>query len=69
MPYYSVEVFQEQSGAVFLGVDLPEVTASAPVKYDVSYSCFIIWNYLVYTEVGARAANQLWGSGYFIVFT
>lgn len=54
---------------MFLGVDLPEVTASAPVKYGVSYSCFIIWNYLVYIEVGARAANQLCGSGYFIVFT
>lgn len=47
------EVFQKQRGAVFLGVDLPEVTASAPVKNNVSYSCFIIWKYLIYTEVGA----------------
>lgn len=31
MLYYSVGVFQEQSGAVFLGFDLPEVTARAPV--------------------------------------
>lgn len=55
---------------MFLGVDLPEVTASGPVKYDdMSYSCFIIWNYLVHTEIRARAANQLCDSGYFIMFT
>jgi len=53
---------------VFLGVDLPEATASAPVKYNVSRSCFILWNYLLHTEVGDRAANLLCVSGYFIVF-
>lgn len=27
---------RSKAGAVFLGVDLPEVTARAPVQYDVS---------------------------------
>lgn len=69
VPYYSVGGLPGAKQTVFWGVNLPEVTASAPVKYYVSYSCFIIWNYLEYTEVGARAAHQLCGSSYFTEFT
>lgn len=51
-----------------MGADLPGVSARAPVKSDIACSSSITWNSLAHVELGAGAANQLCGRGYFTLF-
>lgn len=68
VPCCSMGGAEEQSRAVFLGADLPGVSARAPVTSDISHSSSITWSCPAHAEFGAGGAVQLCGCGFFTVF-